>query len=124
MSSTSGEIETHKPKMLGFLILLVLAFALGVYAVFFGGEGGHAPMTSDLRDWVSWARVDITDAGILAVAVIVALIAVIGMLLALIGGGRPASRKRRESHNFDDPFGAPKLSRRNRGARRPCRAQG
>ncbi len=104
MSSTSGEVETQKPKLAGFLILLVLAFALGVYALFFGGEGGHAPMTDHVDDWIGWARVDITDAGILAVGVIVALIAVIGMAVALVGGGRPAPKARRESTRYGDPF--------------------
>jgi len=106
MSSTSG--ETHKPKLLGFLILLVLAFALGAYALFFGGEGGHAPMTSHAEDWIGWARVDMTDAGILAVAVVVALIAIIGMLVAVAGGGKPTPGKRRESTHYDDPFGSSK----------------
>ena len=104
MSNTSGEGEKQKPKMLGFLILLVLAGGFAVYALFFGGEDGHAPMTSQIDDWVAWARVDVTDAGILAVAVVVALIALIGMVVALVGGGRPARDKRRESTRYDDPF--------------------
>jgi len=104
MSSTSGEGEKQKPKMLGFLILLLLAGGFAVYALFFGGEDGHAPMTSQIDDWVGWARVDVTDAGILAVAVVVALIALIGMAVALLGGGKSAADKRRESTRYDDPF--------------------
>jgi tetratricopeptide (TPR) repeat protein len=107
MSSISGDDEAQKPKLLGFLILLVLAAAMAVYALFFGGEGGHAPMTAHVDDWVGWARVDMTDAGFLAVAVVMALIAVIGALVALAGGGkpaRPARKKRREATRYDDPF--------------------
>ena len=104
MNSTSGEVETQKPKLLGFLILLILAGGAAVYAVFFGGDDGHAPLTAHVDDWIGWARVDITDAGILAVAVIVALIAIIGMVVALAGGGKSAAQKRRESTRYDDPF--------------------
>jgi len=110
MSSTSGEGEKQKPKMLGFLILLVLAGGFAVYALFFGGEDGHAPMTSQIDDWVGWARVDVTDAGILAVAVVVALIALIGMAVALVGGGKPATNKRSESTRYDDPFDSRNLT--------------
>ncbi len=112
MSSTSGGVETQKPKLWGFLILLVLAGALGVYAVFFGGEGGHAPLTTQVEDWIGWARVDITDAGLLAIAVIMVLIAFIGMAVSAIGGGssKPKSGKRRESTRYDDPFDATTLS--------------
>ncbi len=109
MSSTSSEGEKQKPKMLGFLILLVMAGGFAVYALFFGGEDGHAPMTSHIDDWIGWARVDVTDAGILAVAVVVALIALIGMVVALAGGGQPAKKKRRESTRYDDPFDDRKL---------------
>ena len=42
MSSTSSEVERQKPKLLGFLILLVMAGGFAVYALFFGGEDGHA----------------------------------------------------------------------------------
>ena len=104
MSSTSGAGETQRPKLLGFFILLILAGAMAVYALFFGGEGGHAPMTSHLDDWVGWARVDMTDAGFLAVAVVMALIAVIGALVALAGGGKSSAKARRESSRWDDPF--------------------
>ena len=110
MSSTSGEGEKQKPKMLGFLILLLLAGGFAVYALFFGGEDGHAPMTSQIDDWLGWARVDVTDAGILAVAVVVALIALIGMAVALLGGGKSVSDKRRESTRYDDPFDNRNLS--------------
>jgi len=111
MNSTSGEIETQKPRFVGFVVLLVLAVALGVYALFFGGEGDHhAPMNAPLEDWVAWARIDMTDAGILLIGIIVALIAVIGLVVAMIGGGKPAAKKRRESLNYDDPFGSSKLS--------------
>ena len=110
MSSTSGEGEKQKPKMLGFLILLLLAGGFAVYALFFGGEDGHAPMTGQIDDWIGWARVDVTDAGILAVAVVVALIALIGMAVALVGGGKPAADKRRESSRYDDPFDSRNLS--------------
>lgn len=113
MSSTSGEGETQKPKLLGFLILLVLAAAMAVYALFFGGEGGHAPMTAHIDDWIGWARVDMTDAGFLAVAVVMALIAVIGAVVALAGGGKaakPARTKRREATRYDDPFDASRAS--------------
>ena len=113
MSSTSGGVETQKPKLWGFLILLVLAGALGIYAVFFGGEGGHAPLTSQVEDWIGWARVDMTDAGLLAIAVIMVLIAFIGMAVSAIGGGgssKPKPAKRRESTRYDDPFGSSKTT--------------
>ncbi len=110
MNSTSGEVETQKPKMLGFLILLVLAGGAAVYALFFGGDDGHAPLTAHVDDWIGWARVDITDAGILAIAVIVALIAIIGMVVALAGGGKSAARKRRESTRYDDPFDGTRMA--------------
>lgn len=106
MSNTSSEVETQKPKLWGFLILLVLAGALAVYAIFFGGEGGHAPLTSHIEDWIGWARVDMTDAGLLAIAAIMVLIAFIGMAVSALGGAsaKPKAKKRRESTRYDDPF--------------------
>lgn len=112
MSSTSSEVDTQKPKLWGFLILLILAGALAVYALFFGGEGGHAPLTTQVEDWIGWARVDMTDAGLLAIAAVMVLIAFIGMAVSAIGGGssKPKSGKRRESTRYDDPFDGTTLS--------------
>ena len=112
MSSTSSEVDTQKPKLWGFLILLILAGALAAYALFFGGEGGHAPLTTQVEDWIGWARVDMTDAGLLAIAAVMVLIAFIGMAVSAIGGGysKPKSGKRRESTRYDDPFDGTTMS--------------
>ncbi|MGZ3298531.1 MAG: hypothetical protein ACXU8O_05920, partial [Asticcacaulis sp.] len=71
MSRTSKAEGTRNPRVTWFAVLMVLALGLGAYAMFVGGgEGNHVRLNWPVEDWISWARSDLTDAGILALAVI------------------------------------------------------
>lgn len=105
MNDFSADETVQKPKLTGFVVLMVMALGLGAYALF-AGRDGHAPLTGPLDDWINWARIDMTDAGILLVAVIVLAIALIGMVVALASGGRSKSKRNYSRHAFSDPYDA------------------
>ncbi len=105
MNDFSADETVQKPKLTGFVVLMIVALALGGYALF-AGRDGHAPLTGPLDDWINWARIDMTDAGILLVAVIVLAIALIGMVVAMATGGRPKPERNYSRHAFSDPYDA------------------
>jgi len=71
----------------GFFVLIALAVALAAFALY----KGQAPLRTPFpEDWIIWARGTATWAGALAVGFFVLLIGVIGLVINLLSGMKPA----------------------------------
>ncbi len=82
-STTITEDTGEGLKVTGFIVLTILALAVGGAALYLG----DAPFkTTYVSDWFDWARTQPTWSGVLALSVVVACIGVIGMLVRLTIG--------------------------------------
>lgn len=112
-SSTTETGDTGEGlKVTGFIVLTILALAVGGAALYLG----DAPFkTTYVSDWFDWARTQPTWSGVLALSVVVACIGVIGMLVRLTIGAfasmgrsaRTAKRSRDSKRDLDIGLSVP-----------------
>ena len=91
MSSSDTTLEDFdsppRKGATGFVVLIVLALLAGMAALY----AGHAPISDKfVEDWISWARIETTWAGLLASAAVMLLIGFIGAAVRTFS--RPAAR--------------------------------
>ena len=100
MTTTNTTIEAFedapRPKATGFVVLTVLALALGAGVVYYARTAATpAPLTSPYpEDWINWARTETLYSGLLLIAVVFLLMGLVGMLVRAMSPRPKAPRLR------------------------------
>ncbi|MBW8880026.1 MAG: hypothetical protein JF615_01000 [Asticcacaulis sp.] len=141
MSSTNSTLEAFdppaKPNALPFVALIVVALAIGAAALW----QGHAPLDPYPTDWVNWARIEPTWAGVFACGFTLFVIGLIGTIRGMMPAGAPKPRATKlqprkavepvaavvapaASVDADDHLAVPSLEGLTVAASRPAEARG
>ncbi len=98
MTTTNTTIEAFdeapRPKATGFVVLTILALALGAGVIYYARTAATpAPLTSPYpEDWLNWARTETLYSGLLLVAAVFLVMGLVGMMVRAMTPRRPAQR--------------------------------